>query len=177
MKTFITLVVMLVFGTCSVNAASIPIYDTLNDPFSAYVYSINFPISQKFTVQENATIANIIVGIPSKITPGRQLTVGFYDLGFNLLKSYSSPNDYYVNVDHFYSYDGEMFNLPPGDYYLRIKMSNGPTGWVNTTGGMLARIDAYCVPETESMGIIVCLFFGGLIVYRWKLDNLKTRQM
>lgn len=174
MKIFAAIPLLFVaLGTC--NASTVPIYNTLDKPTTGYAYNVHFPINQKFTVTSDAMISNITVGIPSKITPGRQLNVGFYDLNFNLLKQYSTPDSYYVNVEHFYSYDGQLFNLPVGEYYLRIKMSNGPTGWVITSGGMLGRIDAYCVPETRYMSIIAGLVLAGILFYKWKpQDNNMT---
>lgn len=150
---------VLVFAT-SVKATTI--YDTLNDQKLFYVYNIHFPILQKFSVVEDTKISSITVGVPTKTTPGRQLSVLLYTENRDLLETYTIPSSYYYNVDdHYYTFDTNDYNLASGNYWFGVKMSNGPTGWIQTTGGMLGKIDSYCVPEisTYLMGVIAVIAF------------------
>lgn len=153
MKKMICLIATILFAT---SAESATIYDTIGLPKTFYVWSINFPISQKFSVDQNSKISNITVGVPSKSTPGRQLSVLLFDSNNNLLKTYSTPSEYYYNVDHYYTFNADDYNLMSGNYSFGVKMSNGPTGWIQTTGGMFGRIECVSVPEisTYIMGII-----------------------
>lgn len=157
-KTLTTLTVLLFFAT-GLDASVI--YNTLDKPKTGEFWSINFPIFQSFNVTQSSVIDEIIVGIPMKSTPGRKLTVSLYDGSRDLLTSYSTPSSYYYNVDHYYKFDSN-YPLTTGNYYFSVEMSNGPTGWIGTTGGMLGRIDSHCVPEpsTYIMGaiIVVVLF-------------------
>lgn len=160
MKKLIMCLIAVFFVT---SAKSASIYDTLNDPKVAYVYNIHFPILQQFSVVQDSKITNVTVGVPTKVIPGRQLSVLLYTQNRDLLQTYTVPSDYYYNLDdHYYTFNTNNYNLPTGNYWFGVKMSNGPTGWIQTTGGMLGKIDSYCVPEisTYLMGAIAVIVFA-----------------
>lgn len=144
-----------------------PIYDTLSLPKTYEFWSINFPILQGFVVNNDSKMSSITVGIPWKSNPGRQLSVLLYDKDHNLLKKYTNPSEYYYNVDHYYKFNSDDYDLVSGKYFFGVLSSNGPTGWIGTTGGMLGRIDQYCVPETSYLPYLITIALGGIAFFRW----------
>lgn len=151
---------VLFFGFSSVKSATL--YDTLNDPPVFYVASIGFPILQQFYVGQDSSIDHITVGVPGKSTPGRELSVLLLNEHRDILQAYEVPSDYYYNVNHYYTFDANNYNLSAGNYYFGVSVSHGPTEWIKTKNGMLGRIDGYCIPEPSTFILAVsscCIFF------------------